>query len=183
MSVGIICDSDDGEQESTTRQLQPEPQPIQTFDLDSVEEDPTGDRNLYGSLTNVAIAIVIVIVLIAIIWLFWTRSVANIPIPERLYAKMNRLGSFAGLARRPNETPFEYAVALGNTIPSISTAVRAISISFSNHRYSKGYLIKPTKGTPLIKDDHVADLHHAWKIIRRGLLAHLVKKLVGIGTT
>ena len=139
--------------------------------------NPLGDEVLEGSTWNpISVGAPLAIVLVVIAagwlagWLVWTRGLRNATPAEKVYTKMGRLGTVAGLGRRSQQTPIEYAAFVGTAIPAIATDTRTVAWSFAVDRYSQQ-----------TSEDDQGTLNDIWKRIRGGLLIRLLRRLVPIG--
>jgi len=62
------------------------------------------------------------------------------------YLALVRRGGEAGLARKPSQTPNEYAQFLDKSLPEVSDSVDSMTESFMEARYSK-HLIEPKQAS------------------------------------
>ena len=152
------------ELESDTQQL---------LELLAAAEDEAGAAS--NGIPFLAFAIVLGALggLWAVVQLVWVGSLARVTHTERLYTKMSRLGTLAGFRRTPQQTPIEYATALGNAIPSTGPGSRQIAWAFAAGRYGRG---EPT-------EQDGEELSEAWKGVRGGLIGRALKRLVLLGGT
>ncbi len=146
-------------------------------------EDPLG-TGLRGPFTSIGIArdstrliipIGIILGAVAGLWLLlqflWTRGLAHATPVERAYTKMSRMGTLAGIGRRPHETPFDYAVAIGAAIPSTAHSADQIARSFASGRY----------GGPEAGDHDEDALKRAWSAMRGPLVGRALSRFARLG--
>ena len=156
------------------------------FDEDPLDEDPEGPlgTGLRGPLTSIGIRsdstsfiipIGIILGAIAGLWLLlqflWTRGLAHATPVERAYTKMSRMGTLAGIGRRPHETPFDYAMAIGAAIPSTALSADHIARSFASGRY----------GGPRADDHDEDELNKAWSTMRGPLVGRALSRFARLG--
>jgi transglutaminase-like putative cysteine protease len=112
---------------------------------------------------------------IAVLWLLlqflWTRGLAHATPVERAYTKMSRMGTLAGIGRRPHETPFDYAMAIGAAIPSTALSADHIAQSFASGRY----------GGPEAGDYDEDELNRAWSTMRGPLVGRALSRFSRLG--
>ena len=133
----------------------------------------SSDDNLWSPATLLrllVIAAAAVTGLWVMIWLMWTRGLAKATSIERLYTKMSRLGTLAGLGRRSYQTPMEYAMTLGNAIPAIAADAQKVAWAFATGRY----------GRQELRGEDLSDLKEAWSTVRGRLLARTLRRLVTV---
>ena len=102
------------------------------------------------------------------VWIMWNRGLANLPQPEGIYTKMSRLGTLAGIGRRRNQTPGEYAMALGSAVPAVATGANQVASAYAADRY----------GNQELTSQALEDLNEVWKRVRGGVLAGILRKLL-----
>jgi hypothetical protein len=158
------------------------------FDEDPLDnaEDPEGPlgTGLGGPFTSIGIRnnstdliirIGISLGVIAVLWLLlqflWTRGLAHATPVERAYTKMSRMGTLAGIGRRPHETPIDYAIAIGAAIPSTALSADHIAQSFASGRY----------GGPEAGDHDEDALNRAWSTIRGPLVGRALSRFSRLG--
>jgi len=105
-----------------------------------------------------------------IAWMLWTGSLSRASPIEKAYTKMSRLGAMVGLRRRPDQTPIEYAMDLGNVIPTVATEALDVARVFSADRYGRRMCVANDQ------NDEVTD--EMWKNIRGGLFMRALRKLM-----
>ena len=94
----------------------------------------------------------------------WRRGLGDLP-GERAYAKMSRLGTLAGVRRRPQQTPMEYARSVGLALPKTAAGAQTLGWAFALGRY----------GRQAIEDERI---DAAWKSVRTRLLLRALRRLV-----
>ena len=97
----------------------------------------------------------------------WRRGLGDLP-GERAYAKMTRLGTLAGVRRRPHQTPLEYAGSVGLALPRTAAGAQTLGWAFAIGRYGRHAI-----------DDERIDA--AWKSVRTRLLLRALRRLVPVG--
>ncbi len=117
-----------------------------------------------------AVALAIVAAIWAAARLLWTRGLGNATPAERVYTKMGRLGTLAGLGRQSHQTPIEYATFVGDAIPKAASGAQLVAWRFAAVRYGKR---EPA--------DDLGSLNDAWKSIRGGMLSRILRRLVPLG--
>ena len=135
-------------------------------DLGALRDDSPFDPSVL--IAPLATAAAILSVLTIAVWLLWTRGLANATLPESLYTKMSRLGTLAGIGRRHNQTPSEYATALGIAVPAIAANAQQVAWAYTADRYSRQE--QPAQG--------LQELNELWKRVRGGLLVGIMRRLV-----
>ena len=120
----------------------------------------------------VAALLVIVAAIAALGWLIWTRGFSAASSPVAAYAKMGRLGTLAGVGRRPHQTPSEYAGSIASAVPGVATSVTAVSSLFAADLYGR---------REDLSDEDVVELKRQWKSIRGGLAGKALRRLIPLG--
>ena len=115
----------------------------------------------------VAAVLGVLLALGAMARLFWYSGMAKLSPVERMYTKMSRLGSAAGIGRMQHQTPGEYANALARAVPSVGAAARSVASAFAASRYGRA-------ATDPEQDE---GLHQAWREVRGGLLSTILRRL------
>jgi hypothetical protein len=125
-------------------------------------------------IVAVIIALLVAIAVLQVVWNFGIRGLA----PEaQIYAKMSRLGVVAGLGRASNQTPREYAHALGLALPALSGESGLVVTRYSVVRY--GAQASPDEHRePEEEVEQGEALADAWKTIRRALVGRTLRRLV-----
>lgn len=99
--------------------------------------------------------------LLVLVWYRLNRNLRGLSPASAAYARMTRLGTWAGLRAEEHQTPHEYAAELGKTLPEQQANVDRIVGGYVQERY-KGQSTPDT----INYDDE-------WKQVRRPLLARL----------
>ena len=128
--------------------------------------------NPSGWAVPAAIALAAAALVWMLFWFVWNIGLGKAGAAERYYIKMSRLGTLAGIRRRPYHTPLDYAYAIGDAVPVASSGAQAVAWSFALGRYAK---IEESD------DDAISVLHDHWKRIRGGLLSRTLKRLLPVG--
>ncbi len=105
-------------------------------------------------------------------WLIWSRGFSAAGSPVAAYAKMGRLGTLAGVGRRPHQTPSEYAGAIASAVPAVATGVTAVSSLFAAGLYGR---------REELSDEEVVELKRQWRSIRGGLAGRALKRFIPLG--
>ncbi|MGH2543124.1 MAG: DUF4129 domain-containing transglutaminase family protein, partial [Ardenticatenaceae bacterium] len=136
--------------------------------------DVTGGGSIAETTTSVAIPLLIALGSVAVLWVLmqalWTLSLGNASPVDRAYTKMSRLGGFAGLRRQANQTPVEYATAIGNALPLIRPAAHRIAAAYTGNRY----------GRREVNEDEQQELEKAWRSMRGSLVMRSLRRLIPI---
>ncbi len=67
----------------------------------------------------------------------WRKPLAGLSVSERAFARLVRVASWFGLRPRQSETPSEYGMRLGGTIPEARNEISTITRSFVVERFSR----------------------------------------------
>ena len=97
----------------------------------------------------------------------WRSGLGDLP-GERAYAKMSRLGTLAGVRRRPHQTPLEYARSVGLALPKTAAGAQTLGWAFALGRY----------GRQAVEDERI---DAAWKSVRMRLFLRALRRLVPVG--
>jgi transglutaminase-like putative cysteine protease len=101
----------------------------------TLDFDANGDSRF--SAGNVALgAMGLLAAFLAIVYYRWWFRLRRLSRADELYAKMQRLAALLGAPARPEQTPGEYAEALGEEIPGSARDFHVIARLFANRRYS-----------------------------------------------
>ena len=152
------------------------PAPIDPREEDIIElsgESGAGGSSydLGGLLKPMAIALGAIGSLWLVSYIIWSGSLANATPVERAYTKMGRLGALAGIRRRANQTPGEYAAAIAGVIPAVASDTRGIAWAFASNRYGRREL----------DSEDYEGVNRAWKSIRGSLVTRAFSRLVPVG--
>jgi len=99
-------------------------------------------------------------------WLTWNRTLASVPASEKAYVKMTRLATLAVAARKPHQTPSEYADIIGRRFPEEKGEASSIADTFLKSRYGK-------RATT---EQELEPVEKAWVKIRKRLARGIVKR-------
>ena len=93
-------------------------------------------------------------------WRQWWWKLGRLPRADELFAKMARLGAAAGVQKRPQQTPREYADALAAEAPSRAREIGQVAAAYELRRYAPGRV-------PL---GALRDAERAWESLRWAML-------------
>ena len=139
-----------------------------------LEEDAT--ESIIGKTLNIRNLVILisaiggVVVAGVMVRTAWMLGMGTLNPIERIYVKMNRLGTLAGIGRRDGQTPTEYAFAIGGRIPEIATAAATISNRYGSNTY----------GHQGFTTDEAEELNDSWRTIRFGLFKQIFKRLIPV---
>lgn len=125
--------------------------------------------DVVGFVTRAGIGVGSVLSLWLMFFVIWNWGLWSLSPVEKTYAKMSRLGRLAGIGLGRNQTPTEYALAVGNVLEEARPSVQQIAWAFAIKQYSKSPQEADT--------DMEEELDRAWKDIRGGLLAQVFRRL------
>ena len=100
----------------------------------------------------------------------WMFGLGKLNPAEQAYAKMNRLGSLAGIGRRAGQTATDYALVLGGRVPQVASAAAAVSAGYSSITYGRGETT----------EEEELELNDSWRTVRRGLFRQTLRRIVPI---
>ena len=123
--------------------------------------------------TRAGIGVASLAVLGLMIYVVWNWGLWNLSPIDKTYAKMSRLGRLGGFGLGRNQTPTEYALAIGTVLKDGGQSVQRIALAFATNQYSE---LPQESDAELEKE-----LDAAWKNIRGGLLAQVFKRLTPSG--
>ena len=106
-----------------------------------------------------------------VLYLVWNTGLWRAGQVDRAYAKMGRLGALAGLPRQRHQTPGEYAVSIGRSVPEVADGAKLISSAFADTRYAPS-------GQGGETDETIAQ---TWRSIRTKLALQVFRRLVRLG--
>ena len=123
---------------------------------------------------------------IAAIWLLlywiWNLGLRGLSPVEKAYARMNRVGTIAGLKRRAYQTPDEYAAMLAGFLGEAAPSARRIAQEFAALRYTGGNAPSDENAVADDADPHDGDdgdeMEQAWRSIRGALIGRAFKRLL-----
>ncbi|MCI0770452.1 MAG: transglutaminase domain-containing protein [Chloroflexi bacterium] len=110
-----------------------------------------------------------------ILFLVWNWNLRGLSAVEKAYTQMARLGAIAGVARRPDQTPLDYAAALGRAVEDVGTPASRIAWAYSGMRYAGPGERRNDGEAP--KDDS-DDMGKEWRHIRGPLLSQAIRRLM-----
>ena len=113
-------------------------------------------------------------------WL-WNAGLRGLSPVERAYAKMNRLGTLAGMRRGAYQTPNEYAAMLAGALDDAGVSARRIGAAFGALRYTGGAsaTADAADGAADSAQTQGADeMEQAWRSIRGALLTRAFRRLL-----
>jgi hypothetical protein len=108
------------------------------------------------------------LVLFLLFQVAWNFGLGGMTIEEKIYTKMGRLGWMAGVGRQPQQTPWEYAAAIGFVAVNATEGARKISDRFAVSRYGRH---EPD-------ENELEDLAEAWKNVRMRLIVRGFRRIV-----
>ncbi|MCH8308936.1 MAG: DUF4129 domain-containing protein [Chloroflexi bacterium] len=114
------------------------------------------------------IALGTLIVLFLIFQVAWNFGLGSMTIEERIYTKMGRLGWMAGTGRQPQQTPWEYAAAIGLVAVNATEGARKIASQFAISRY----------GHQEPDENELEELGKAWKNVRMRLIGRAFRRII-----
>ena len=140
------------------------------------ELNPFGGSDLtlersYDSLIRAGIGAASAAALALALYLLWNQGLWGKDQAVKAYSKMGRLGVLAGLPRRRQQTPGEYAASIGRSVPEAAEGAEHITTAFSRRRYGAR------------EDDEEADeaVERAWRDIRWSLARQTLRRLLRMG--
>ncbi len=95
----------------------------------------------------------------------WERGLRRYPYPARVWAKTQRLASWARLGPHPQSTPHEYARELSAKIPG-AAPIRTLADAYVRSRFGRKEAAQPAED---------ARLESAWKSVRLRLVARVLR--------
>ena len=134
--------------------------------------DADGSSGIVVAAGWVAALLAIVAAIGVLGWLIWTWGFSAASSPVTAYAKMGRLGTLAGVGRRPHQTPSEYAGSIASAVPGVATGVTAVSSLFAAGLYGR---------REDLSDEDVVELKRQWRSIRGGLAGKALRRLIPLG--
>ncbi len=113
----------------------------------------------------------IVLGVVAGVWLLlywlWNLGLRGLSPVEKAYARMNRLGTLAGLKRRAYQTPNEYAAMISGALGESAPSARRIAREFAALRY-----------TGIAADNGEDEMEEAWRSIRGALVGRAFRRML-----
>jgi Transglutaminase-like superfamily/Domain of unknown function (DUF4129) len=140
-------------------------QPVPTRDRGPVEGDngPSGavDSLGRGSLGPlIGLGVLLLVVVGAAAFVAWRRGPRDGPNVDGAYGTVIRIASRLGFGRRPAETVYEYAGALGDVLPDVRPELQTVAHAKVESAY----------GRRVLSDDRLASLMLAQRRLRVSLL-------------
>jgi transglutaminase-like putative cysteine protease len=120
---------------------------------------------------KVGIPVVTLIVLIGAALTLWRMALAGLTPAEQAYVKMVRLGGLAGISRRLNSTPMEYADIIASRMPVLTHQTTLIAAGYQEAVYGR------REG--MDSEVRIDDLGAAWSRVRSSLLKRAAARLIG----
>ena len=115
----------------------------------------------------------IIVGVVAVMWLLlywvWNLGLRGLSPVERAYARMNRLGTLAGLRRRAYQTPNEYGAMMSRALGEAAPSARHIASEFAALRYT---------GITPADEDGGDEMEEAWRSIRGVLIGRAFRRLL-----
>lgn len=136
-----------------------------------LDDSPSMSIDLTRYLAPAGIALGSAAALYVLVQILWNFGLGGMTVEEKTYAKMGRLGWLAGVGRQSQQTPWEYASAVGLAVHRAAEGARTVGNRFSVSRY----------GHRESDDSELEELAEAWKNVRIGLLARVFGRLVPQG--
>ena len=129
--------------------------------------------DITGIVVKTGIGMVSVAALIVVGHLVWNFGLGGVSLVEQLYAKMNRLAVLAGVGRKSNQTPSEFAGSIQTAAEEAGPAAQRIAWAFSSERYSEiGGAGSSQSAEKLVQD---------WKEVRGSLISAALRRLMPFG--
>ena len=115
-----------------------------------------------------------------LLYVIWNLGLRGLSTVERAYARMNRLGTLAGLRRRAYQTPNEYAAMVAGALGESGAGAQSIGREFAVLRYTGG----ARRDTADDNDgsDDTDEMEQAWRSIRGALIARAFRRLLPGGS-
>lgn len=119
----------------------------------------------------------------ALLWLLlfvvWTWNLRGLTAVEKAYTQMTRLGAIAGMTRRSDQTPLDYAATLGEAAEDLRGPALRIAWAYSGMRYApSSEFLDDAEAS---KDDADA-INREWRSVRGPLLSRAIRRLIPGGT-
>jgi transglutaminase-like putative cysteine protease len=116
---------------------------------------------------SLAFLAALVVLLIAAFAIYWRALYRGLPPIAAAFGRAARLGAWVGVPPRPNQTPYEYADAVGQLVPEASEPL---------HRLSELYVAERWGGARASADEASTPYAHA----RRALTQAITRRLTGV---
>lgn len=152
--------------------------PTPRFRITETPTGPLGSTSPAGTaVRDLALSLAFLIALALLIgsgFLVWWRALyRNLPPVAGAFARVARLGRWSGSPPRPDQTPYEYADALGRAVPAERSTFRRLSDLYVEERWG-GTPAPADETTSLYERSRVAlarAIAHRWRELPRALLA------------
>ena len=92
------------------------------------------------ALLAVAVVLLVGLVAGALLLLLWQHNLRSLRPHVRPYAQLSAFAAWAGLRRRPSDTPYEYAATLSRAVPPARSQVQTITEAYVRGTYGRGPL-------------------------------------------
>ena len=150
--------------------IEPECSVENEFDFPFCDEDTLEESTVQPDLPDsqnlpypIFIGLAFIIIFPTIIWLMWSMSLRGRSLVEKQYIKMMRLATLGGIPLRNTQTPIEYGMVIGDSVPSIRESVTNITWKFAATQYSSiKFELEPSA------------VESEWKNIRKALLTRIL---------
>jgi transglutaminase-like putative cysteine protease len=144
--------------------------------IELVPDDPGVEQGFANAFTfdvtpylmPVGIALGVLVALFVIFQVAWNFGLGSMTALEKTYTKMGRLGWLAGVGRKPHQTPWEHAAAIGLVSPDAGDDARKIASQFAVSMY----------GHQEPDENALEELAEAWKNVRMGLIVRTFRRMV-----
>ncbi len=129
---------------------------------------PSGQNNVVLVDVGLSLTVIILLVLLALaFFIIWWRLLYRGLSPVAMaFARVARLGAWAGAPPRGSQTPDEYAEALGRVVPGERPALRELTQLYARERWGGG-LPQGTAG----------NLPHLYEQVRRSISRTIAQRL------
>ena len=131
----------------------------------------TGSGGLSSAVAFGGIATALAILFLVGLLGYSRWSLSRLPYVVTVYASMSALGRLAGVGRRPNDTPWEYAGRLREELPDHGDDINQITGRYINGRYGN------PAGRERVYPQDMWGLRAAWPRLRRALIGRALRRL------
>jgi transglutaminase-like putative cysteine protease len=114
----------------------------------------------------ILIGLVLASAIVIAIFLLWRRGPRGVITPEGAWLSIARLAGRFGYGPRPTQTTYEYATALGETLPGIRPQLETVATA----------KVEVTYGGRVLGDDRLQAIRDAYSKLRIGLLRLLFRR-------
>ena len=141
--------------------------------LDAIR--PPEDTSVTGVFRSVFIRVGLAIAaltgliatLLLLVFLTWEANFLGLPYAHGVYARMARLGAYAGIRPTREQTPVEYAARLADRMALDPEDATAVAHGFAKVRY----------GARELSDEERIQLQERWSSLRGALIGALVRRI------